>query len=108
TEGGAAAPARSQSCARRRARAPRSAPRARRHRRRHGHGAGAEGPDPARDRSVAREVLLGLALDAPGHPVLREVHRRRMSASASNGVEGPTTRRTYLDVLRGVALLILI
>lgn len=31
-----------------------------------------------------------------------------MSASASNGVEGPTTRRTYLDVLRGVAVLIMI
>src|SRR6185436_737902 len=59
-----------------------------------------QGPDPARDRSVAREVLLGVALDAAGHRLRDTVQRERMTT--------PAARRTYLDVLRGVAVLIMI
>ena len=68
----------------------------------HGDRIGARGPGAARDRPVAREVLLGLAFDAPGHPVQDSFQRGacRMTASAA--------RRTYLDCLRGVAVLIMI
>ena len=56
----------------------------------------------ARDRPVAREILLGLALDSPGHHVQDPVQR------GPGGMSGSAGRRTYLDLLRGVAVLIMI
>ena len=43
----------------------------------HGHRRRPGGTGPARDRSLPREVLLGVALDAPGHRARRHLHGRR-------------------------------
>ena len=74
-----------------------------------------EGSDSARHRPVAREVLLGVALHAAGHPVHDDDSPSGRSArpeSASIASPGDRRRarrrRTYLDVLRGVAVLIMI
>ena len=48
----------------------------------HGDRRGPRGSDPARDRPLPREVLLRLALDAPGHRAQRHLrgHDRRLTA----------------------------
>src|SRR5262249_43905312 len=97
---GALRSARTESGARRRARPGGSAPGHGRDDRHHRDGRGAAGSGAAGHQPVARQVLLRLALDAPGHSPHHAVHRRRMSAAPG--------RRTYLDVLRGVAVLVMI
>ena len=61
-------------------------------------GSGRSAPSTCR----TRRILLGLAFDAAGHPVQDSFQRGacRMTGSAA--------RRTYLDCLRGVAVLIMI
>src|SRR5205085_7264371 len=78
----------------------------------------------ARDRFVPRQVLLGVAFDAAGHFVHSALHHHRMTVPTSSDVERPASsgvqgsgsstvgrhapRRTYLDLLRGIAVLVMI
>ena len=67
--------------------------------------------DRARHPAVAREVLLGLALDAAGHRLRRRRSRSPKGCrSVADGRREPParTRRDYLDWLRGIAVLLMI
>src|SRR5688572_22625394 len=58
----------------------------------------------ARDRALEADVLLGMALDAAGHRLPHHVRPSSVTAQATAG----TSRKAYLDWLRGVAVIVMI
>src|SRR6185312_3854673 len=62
-----------------------------------------------RDRTLAREVLLGLAFDAAGHSADRHIHGQPWRVTQSPPLQGNVGgRRKYLDWMRGLAVLVMI
>ena len=87
---------------------PRTAPLHRDRAALHDHRQRSSGTDRASHPAFPRKLLFRLALDAPGHRARRHVHRVGRAVTSERDGRASVRRASYLDWLRGVAVLLMI